>query len=212
MRRADFKRKTRVIVVDDNYDHASGIRELINLEQDYEVIANAGNVNVAISLIKKYQPDIVLMDINLGNLSDTDGLEIASNLLKSSPMVKIIVLTGYDLPVYRHEAKKIGISGFLNKNISPDDLISSLIRVSRGNTCFPSESSEIIIEDLTSMEKKILQLISSGKKRKCVADELYMSERTLSNHLQHIFEKLDVSSVVEAVTKAIQLGYISPIC
>ena len=149
--------------------------------------------------------DIILIDINLGNLSDIDGLEIASNLLKSSPMVKIIVLTGYDLPVYRHEAKKIGISGFLNKNISPDDLISLLIHVSRGNTCFPSESSEIIIEDLTSMEKKILQHISSGKKRKCVADELYMSERTLSNHLQHIFEKLDVSSVVEAVTKAIQL-------
>ena len=127
-------------------------------------------------------------------------------------MVKIIVLTGYDLPVYRHEARKTGISGFLNKNISPDDLISSLIHVSRGNTCFPSESNEIIIENLTSMEKKILQLISSGKKRKCVADELYMSERTLSNHLQHIFEKLDVSSVVEAVTKAIQLGYIPPIC
>lgn len=156
--------------------------------------------------------DIVLMDINLGSLSDKDGLEIASNLLKSSPMLKIIVLTGYDLPVYRHEAKKIGISGFLNKNISPDDLISSLICVSHGNACFPFENEEIIIEDLTSMEKKILQLISNGKKRKCVADELYMSERTISNHLQHIFEKLDVSSAVEAVTKAIQLGYIPPIC
>ena len=101
---------------------------------------------------------------------------------------------------------------FLNKNISPDDLISSLIRVSHGNSFFPFENEEIIIEDLTSMEKKILQLISNGKKRKCVADELYMSERTISNHLQHIFEKLDVSSAVEAVTKAIQLGYIPPIC
>ncbi len=156
--------------------------------------------------------DIVLMDINLGSLSDKDGLEVASDLLKSSPMLKIIVLTGYDLPVYRHEAKKIGISGFLNKNISPDDLISSLIRVSHGNAFFPFENEEIIIEDLTSMEKKILQLISNGKKRKCAADELYMSERTLSNHLQHIFEKLDVTSAVEAVTKAIQLGYIPPIC
>lgn len=156
--------------------------------------------------------DIVLMDINLGNISDADGLEIASNLLKSNPTVNIIILTGYDLPVYRHEAKKIGISGFLNKNISPDDLISSLIRVSNGKTCFPSENNEIMIEDLTSMEKKILQLISSGKKRKSVADELYISERTLSNHLQHIFEKLNVSSVVEAITKAIQLGYIPPIC
>ncbi len=123
------------------------------------------------------------------NLSDTDGLETASNLLKSDPSLKIIILTGYDLPVYRHEARKIGDYGFLNKNISPDDLLASLIRVSHGNTCFLSESSQMPIEDLTNMERKILQLISSGKKRKCVADELYMSERTLSNHLQHIFEK-----------------------
>lgn len=156
--------------------------------------------------------DIILMDINLSNLGDTDGLEIASNLLMSNPALKIIILTGYDLPVYRHEAKKIGICGFLNKNISPNDLLSSLIHVFHGNTCFPCESSQMLIEDLTSMERKILQLISSGKKRKCVADELHMSERTLSNHLQHIFEKLGVSSVVEAMTKAIQLGYIPPIC
>lgn len=155
--------------------------------------------------------DVVLMDINLGNISNQDGLETASALLKSNPRLRIMILTGYDLPVYRHEAKKIGISGFLNKNISPDDLISSLLRVHNGNTCFPSESREMIIEDLTTMEKKILQLISSGKKRKNVADQLHMSERTLSNHLQHIFEKLGVSSIVEAVTKAIQLGYISPI-
>ncbi len=106
------------------------------------------------------------MDINLGNLSDTDGLEIASKYLQANPTVKIIILTGYDLPVYRHEAKKIGISGFLNKNISPDDLMAALIHVSRGSTCFPSENRDIIIEDLTSMEKKVLQLICSGKSEK----------------------------------------------
>lgn len=156
--------------------------------------------------------DIVLMDINLGSFSDADGLEIASGLLKSCPDLKIMILTGYDLPVYRHEARKIGICGFLNKNISPDDLVASFIRVFHGGTCFPSENSKIVIEELTSMEKKILQLISSGKKRKYVAEELYISERTLSNHLQHIFEKLEVSSAVEAITKAIQLGYIPPIC
>lgn len=152
--------------------------------------------------------DVVLMDINLGHLCDADGLETAADLLRANPMVKIIILTGYDLPVYRHEAKKAGVSGFLNKNISPDALIPALLCVLRGSTCFPPESGEIMFEELTSMEKKILRLIGSGKKRKCVAKELYISERTLSNHLQHIFEKLGVSSVVEAVTKAIQLGYI----
>ena len=201
-----------ILLVDDHMLFAKSLSVALEEYNEIEHFYSTQDIQGIEKMVGNNNIDIVLMDINLGSFSDTDGLEVASDLLKSSPLLKIIVLTGYDLPVYRHEAKKIGISGFLNKNISPDDLISSLIHVSRGNTCFPSEINEIMIEDLTSMEKKILQLISSGKKRKCVADELYMSERTLSNHLQHIFEKLDVSSVVEAVTKAIQLGYIPPIC
>ena len=201
-----------ILLVDDHMLFAKSLSVALEEYNEIEHFYSTQDIHGIEKMVGNNNIDIVLMDINLGSLSDKDGLEVASDLLKSSPMLKIIVLTGYDLPVYRHEAKKIGISGFLNKNISPDDLISSLIRVSHGNSFFPFENEEIIIEDLTSMEKKILQLISNGKKRKCAADELYMSERTLSNHLQHIFEKLDVTSAVEAVTKAIQLGYIPPIC
>ena len=201
-----------ILLVDDHMLFAKSLSVALEEYNEIEHFYSTQDIHGIEKMVGNNNIDIVLMDINLGSLSDKDGLEVASDLLKSSPMLKIIVLTGYDLPVYRHEAKKIGISGFLNKNISPDDLISSLIRVSHGNSFFPFENEEIMIEDLTSMEKKILQLISNGKKRKCAADELYMSERTLSNHLQHIFEKLDVTSAVEAVTKAIQLGYIPPIC
>ena len=201
-----------ILLVDDHMLFAKSLSVALEEYNEIEHFYSTQDIHGIEKMVGNNNIDIVLMDINLGSLSDKEGLEVASDLLKSSPMLKIIVLTGYDLPVYRHEAKKIGISGFLNKNISPDDLISSLIRVSHGNSFFPFENEEIIIEDLTSMEKKILQLISNGKKRKCAADELYMSERTLSNHLQHIFEKLDVTSAVEAVTKAIQLGYIPPIC
>lgn len=201
-----------ILLVDDHILFAKSLSIAFDGYNEIEQLYSTQDIQGLDKLINDNHIDIVLMDINLGNLSDADGLEIASNLLKSNPAVKIIILTGYDLPVYRHEAKKRGISGFLNKNISPDDLLASLIHVSHGNTCFPSEINEIIIEDLTSMEKQILYLISRGKKRKCVADELYMSERTLSNHLQHIFEKLAVSSTLEAITKAIQLGYITPIC
>ncbi|MBD5466168.1 MAG: response regulator transcription factor [Lachnospiraceae bacterium] len=201
-----------ILLVDDHVLFAKSLSVALDEYNEIEHFHVAGDIQSLDEMILDKNIDIVLMDINLGNLSDGDGLEIASDILKSNPGVKIIILTGYDLPVYRHEARKKGISGFLNKNISPDNLISSLIHVSRGNTCFPPESNEMIIEDLTNTEKKILQLISSGKKRKHVADELYMSERTISNHLQHIFEKLGVSSAVEAVTKAIQLGYIPPIC
>ena len=200
-----------ILLVDDHVLFAKSLS--IALEEYSEVgeLITTQSIENLESIVSENDIDIVLMDITLGNLSDTDGLEAAAHLLKTKPDIKIMILTGYDLPVYRHEARKIGVCGFLNKNIGPDDLIASLLHVSHGKTCFPAETDEIIIEDLTSMEKKILQLISTGKKRKDIADALYMSERTLSNHLQHIFEKLAVSSTVEAVTKALQFGYIPPI-
>lgn len=201
-----------ILLVDDHVLFAKSLAIALEEYNEIEQLYSTQDITNLDTLVSEKSIDLVLMDINLGNLSDADGLEVAANLLKSNPAIKIIILTGYDLPVYRHEARKIGVCGFLNKNIGPDDLIASLLHVSHGKTCFPNEPNEIIIENLTSMEKKILQLISTGKKRKNIADELYMSERTLSNHLQHIFEKLAVSSTVEAVTKAIQLGYISPIC
>lgn len=199
------------MLVDDHILFSKSLSVALDEYTEIEQFYTTQEIQNLEQIIYEKNIDIVLLDINLGNLSNADGLEIASHLLKSNPAIKIIILTGYDLPVYRYEAKKMGISGFLNKNISPDNLVTFLMCVSKGNTCFPSGNNGVIIEELTSMEKKILQLISSGKKRKCVADELYISERTLSNHLQHIFEKLDVSSIIEAVTKAIQLGYISPI-
>lgn len=199
-----------ILLVDDHVLFAKSLSIALEGYDEIGQLYTTQNISYLNTLILDKNIDIVLMDINLGNLSDSDGLKVAADLLKSNPPVKIIILTGYDLPVYRHEARKIGISGFINKNVNPDDLVASLTSVFHGNTCFPPEASDIIIEELTDMEKIILQLISSGKKRKAISDELYISERTLSNHLQHIFEKLAVSSTVEAVTKGIQLGYILP--
>ena len=110
------------------------------------------------------------------------------------------------MPVYRSEGRKIGAKGFVNKNIEPEKLISILSKIMQGILYFDREIP--FIEGLTDSEKQIIQLIAEGQKRKDIASTLYISERTLSNHLQHIFEKLDVTSAVEAVTKAIQLGYI----
>lgn len=200
------------MLVDDHALFAKSLSVALDEYHEIEHFYIAENIQGIARTVCEKDIDLVLMDINLGQLSDADGLETAAGLLRSYPDLKVIILTGYDLPVYRHEAKKLGICGFLNKNISPDDLIASFIRVSHGDTCFPPENNNILIEDLTSMEKKILQLVSTGKKRKQIAEELYISERTLSNHLQHIFEKLGVSSAVEAITTAIQLGYIPPIC
>lgn len=195
-------------------DHVLFAKSLAIALEEFEEIEEFYSINDISDLsgeIKKKQIDIVLMDINLGSLSGEDGLNLAHELLREMPDVKIIMLTGYDLPVYKHEARRIGVRGFLNKNISPGQLAASLLAVYQNHTCFPKEE-ERFIEELTSMEKKILKLVSTGKKRKDIAGELYISERTLSNHLQHIYEKLGAASSVEAVTKAIQMGYIPPIC
>lgn len=155
-----------ILLVDDHTLFAGSLSIALDEYDEIDHFYSTQDIQSLQKMISDKSIDIVLMDINLGNLSDADGLEIAAGLLKENSAVKIVVLTGYDLPVYRHEAKKAGISGFLNKNISPDDLISSLIHVFRGSTCFPSENGDIIIEDLTSMEKKILRLISSGKTKR----------------------------------------------
>lgn len=196
-----------ILLVDDHVLFAKSLAIALEEYEEIEVFYSAACFTELLKEIKCRKIDIVLLDINLGNLSPDDGLDVARMLKKEIPDLKIIMLTGYNLPVYRHEAKRMGVSGFLNKNISPEHLVDSLLAVYQNHTCFPAEEG-MIIEELTSMEKKILSMVCSGKKRKEIAGELYISERTLSNHLQHIYEKLDVSSSVEAVTKAIQMGYI----
>lgn len=151
----------------------------------------------------------MLIDINLGGLTDKDGLMLTQHLLERFPDQKIVILSGYNLPVYRKEARRIGAKGFVSKDVEPDELLNILLAIKDGTTYFPQE--EVFIEDLTEGEKKVLELVATGTKRKEIAERLFISERTVSNHLQHIFEKLQVTSTVEAVTKAIQLGYISQI-
>lgn len=201
-----------ILLVDDHELYAKSLSIALDECPEIKTFHIVQNLHDLDKILSEKEIDIILMDINLGRLSNTDGLEAAAGLLRKDPSLKIIILTGYDLPVYRHEAKKLGIRGFLNKNIAPDDLISSLTHVFRGGYSFPTETDGGFLEELTDTEKKVLRLVSTGQSRKETADTLHISERTLSNHLQHIFEKLDVSSTVQAVTKAIRLGYIPPIC
>ena len=199
-----------ILLVD---DHALFSKSLEIALSDYPEITSFESIQ-DISLLGKFiennQPDILLMDINLKNLTSEDGLELAKQLLCRYPEQKIVILSGYDLPMYRREAEKIGAKGFINKNTEPEKLVSLLFKISQGAVIFNRETP--FLEELTECEKQILRLIADGMKRKEIAATLYISERTLSNHLQHVFEKLGVASAIEAVTKAIQMGYIPPIC
>ena len=199
-----------ILLVD---DHALFSKSLEIALSDYPEITSfesVSDISRLDSFIDTNSPDILLMDINLKNIASEDGLELAKQLLCRHSEQKIVILSGYDLPVYRNEAEKIGARGFINKNTDPEKLVSFLSQISQGAVIFNRDTP--FLEELTDCEKQILRLIADGMKRKEIAAALYISERTLSNHLQHIFEKLDVTSSVEAVTKAIQMGYLPPIC
>ncbi len=199
-----------ILLVDDHALFSKSLEIALSDYPEITLFESISDISGLDDFIASEKPDIILMDINLKNIATEDGLELARQILSRYPEQRIVILSGYDLPVYRSEAKKIGAKGFINKNIEPEKLIVILSKIMQGIFYFDREIP--FLEELTDSEKQILRLIADGMKRKEIADALYISKRTLSNHLQHIFEKLGVSSSVEAVTKAIQMGYIPPVC
>lgn len=114
----------------------------------------------------------ISLDINLGGLTDEDGLMLTQHLLERFPDQKIVILSGYNLPVYRKEAKKIGARGFISKDVEPDELLHILLTIKDGATHFPRE--EVFIEELTDGERKVLELVASGVRRREIAEQLFI--------------------------------------
>lgn len=199
----------KVLLIDDHKLFSKSLAIVLSDFPDIEEFSSTNDVDHIAEIVEKSQPDILLVDINLGHSVQEDGLFLTKRLLGRFPKQKIVILSGYDLPAYRREAQKIGAKGFVNKEVEPEELFQILCSIQSGMTHFLSEN--VMLEDLTVSEKQVLRMIAGGHRRKEVAMQLHLSERTVSNHLQHIFEKLQVASSVEAVTKAIQLGYLSPI-
>jgi two-component system secretion system response regulator SalR len=196
-----------ILLIDDHVLFAKSMEIALSDFPGIQSFTSVQSIDGIIPTIKNNAIDVVLLDVNLGKLSDEDGLTLAKNILRELPETKILILTGYDLPVYRREAEKIGVKGFINKSVDPNQLIDILYHIYNGGWAFPKVGGEIL-EELTETEKSILQLLCDGIKRKDMAAQLYISDRTLSNHIQHIFEKLEVSSALEAVSKGLQVGYI----
>ena len=199
----------KVLLVDDHTLFSKSLSIALWNFPEIEHFSSTKDVENLNSIIRAEQPDILLIDIHLGGLTDRDGFMLTQRLLECFPDQKIVILSGYNLPVYRKEARRVGAKGFVSKDVEPDELLNILLAVRNGVTYFPQE--EGFLEDLTEGEKKVLELATAGIKRTEIAERLFISERTVSNHLQHIFEKLQVTSTLEAVTKAMQLGYISRI-
>ncbi|HHD4185545.1 TPA: response regulator [Streptococcus pyogenes] len=196
----------KILLIDDHRLFAKSIQLLFQQYDEVDVIDTiTSHFNDVTIDLSKY--DIILLDINLTNISKENGLEIAKELIQSTPHLKVVMLTGYVKSIYRERAKKVGAYGFVDKNIDPKQLISILKKVDSGKKYFEQIESQDYVESLTDQEIAILNLSKKGFSIKEIEETLQISRRTVFNHLTHIYSKLLVNNKQEAVYKAEQLGY-----
>lgn len=225
MKRIDAREVARVLIVDDNYDHATGIRELIKIESDFEVVSIAASAEIAYSLIKKHKPDAILIDINM---PETDGITAIQEIKKMNENAKIIALTGYDDADLIFRAMKVGARGYILKTMAASQLIHAISEVANGKIYLPPvlaakffdhfhsafkdegknkfEEEENLLSYLTQREEEVLELLTQGITYKGVAAKLFISETTVKTHVNNIFQKLQVNDRTQAVLYAINHG------
>ena len=226
MRRVvEFKKKAKVLLIDDNYEHLAGIREIINLEGHFDVVGTSTSANIGISLIKKHRPDIVLMDINM---PEKDGLQAIQEIEKLDLGVRIIALSGYDDADLIFRAMKLGAKGYVLKTMASAQLIYAIEEVAMGKIYLPSALSsrffeyfqnsfkeegvatldeDNLLSFLTQREEEVLNLLTQGITYKGVAGKLFISETTVKTHVNNIFQKLQVNDRTQAVLYAINNGF-----
>ena len=197
------KDKIEIIIADDHMMIREGLKQLLELDGTMKVIAEANDGEECLNLLnKKIHPDILLLDINMPK---KNGIEVLEYIKQNKIPVKVLILTVHNEVEYLLKAVDIGIDGYLLKDSSYDELKEAIDVVISGNTYIqPSllpalnESMEDYaldkekIECLTKRELDVLRLISEGCSNKKISDELTISERTVKNHISHIFRKIDV--------------------
>ena len=219
----EFKRKSRILLVDDNADHLRGVKELITLESSYDVVATTTSANMAINLVKKYRPDIILMDINM---PEKDGLQAIQEIEKLELGARIIALSGYDDADLIFRAMKLGAKGYVLKTMASAQLIYAIDEVAAGKVYLPTaltsrffeyfqrsfkeeaaSSQENLLSYLTAREEEVLDLLTQGNNYKGIAGKLFISETTVKTHVNNIFQKLQVNDRTQAVLYALNNGF-----
>ncbi len=195
----------KIILLDDHKIFGQSLKILLEEEETIEVCDYISNIDDFLERIDKDKYDILLIDINLKE--EITGLDLIRNILYQNPKEKIIVLTSYELANYKDIAFGLGVKDFINKSIERDDLIRRIKNVYQGKS---KESTKSIKDPLTNRELEVLEELIKGSRKKDIAQKLYISERTLYNHIANIYEKLGAKNIVEAYNKAMELGYIYP--
>jgi NarL family two-component system response regulator LiaR len=208
--------KIKVLIVDDHQVVRQGLRTFLELLEDISVIGEAEDGTQAVELVRKLMPDVVLMDLVM---PDMDGISATQQVLALGLNTKVIALTSFSEDDKVFPAIQAGASSYLLKNVSPDDLVEAIRAVHRGEarlhpditrklmqqvSKIPAPNHDLTINELTEREKEVLRLVATGMNNREIAQELFISEKTVKTHVSNILGKLNLDQRTQLVIYAIK--------
>jgi DNA-binding NarL/FixJ family response regulator len=214
----------RVLIADDQALVRGGFRMILEAQEDIQVVGEASDGREALAQAQELDPDVVLMDIRMPEL---DGLDATRELVQGDGSARVLVLTTFDLDEYVYEAMKAGASGFLLKDVRPEQLAEAVRVVAAGDSLLAPAITRRLVEEfvrrprpgsdrpdrlseLTERELEVLKLLARGLSNAEVASALFVSEATVKTHVAHILTKLKIRDRVQAVVLAYESGLVLP--
>lgn len=213
--------KFKLILADDHAVVRSGLRMLLEVQPDIDIVAEAESGTEAVEKTRALRPDIVLMDIQMPGLN---GIEATKQIKNLAPETAVLALTMYEDDQYFFEMLHAGASGYVPKKAAPDELLTAIRAVGRGEVyLYPSLASRLVLDylkradsgdqplvydDLTPREREVLTVIAEGLSNAEIAEKLVISVKTVDRHRENIMRKLNLHSRVDLVKYALRIGLI----
>jgi DNA-binding NarL/FixJ family response regulator len=207
-----------VLIADDHVLYREGVRKMLSVAPDIEIVGEAANGDEAITQALALQPDIILMDLKMPGLN---GIEATRRILYASPRIGVLVITMFETDETVFAAMRAGARGYLLKDADQEEVLRAVKAVSRGEAIFSPAIAERLIHyfaalkpstadrafpELTDREREILHLIAQGHSNSEIAERLLLSIKTVQNHVSNIFSKLQVADRAQAIIRARDAG------
>lgn len=212
--------KIRLLIADDHPAFREGLSRLLEEEEDLECVAISADGTEAVKLAKELHPDVAIIDVSMPNL---DGIKATEEIKAACPDTAVLMVSAFDYQSYVLASLQAGASGYMSKDRPLRELISAIRLVRGGDSILDLKATDAIVhclidsgrgrktsfDELQSRELDVIKLTAKGMSNKDIANELFISERTVQTHLINIFRKLGVNSRTQAVLYALRKGWIT---